>query len=81
MSGNYIPAGTKPYAMSYGGHQFGNWAGQLGDGRAINFGEIVNHRGKNGPSTQRSRANAYKTADGLAFFVLHRNSCVVNGLY
>jgi uncharacterized protein YdiU (UPF0061 family) len=31
-----------PFAMCYGGHQFGNWAGQLGDGRAINLGEIVN---------------------------------------
>lgn len=30
----------KPFAMCYGGHQFGNWAGQLGDGRAINIAEI-----------------------------------------
>ncbi len=30
----------RPYAMCYGGHQFGNWAGQLGDGRAINIAEI-----------------------------------------
>jgi len=30
----------KPYAMCYGGHQFGHWAGQLGDGRAINIAEI-----------------------------------------
>ena len=28
---------TKTYAMAYAGHQFGNWAGQLGDGRAINL--------------------------------------------
>jgi uncharacterized protein YdiU (UPF0061 family) len=28
-----------PYAMCYGGHQFGHWAGQLGDGRAINIAE------------------------------------------
>lgn len=26
----------------YGGHQFGSWAGQLGDGRAISLGEVVN---------------------------------------
>jgi len=32
--------GTDPYAMCYGGHQFGNWAGQLGDGRAINLMEV-----------------------------------------
>ena len=31
---------SRPYAMCYGGHQFGHWAGQLGDGRAINIGEI-----------------------------------------
>jgi uncharacterized protein YdiU (UPF0061 family) len=30
-----------PYAANYGGHQFGNWAGQLGDGRAIVLGELV----------------------------------------
>jgi len=30
----------KPYAMCYGGHQFGNWAGQLGDGRALNIAEL-----------------------------------------
>ncbi len=30
----------KSYAMCYGGHQFGHWAGQLGDGRAINIAEI-----------------------------------------
>lgn len=30
--------GSKPYAQCYGGHQFGMWAGQLGDGRAISLG-------------------------------------------
>jgi len=42
FSGNEILPGMKPYAMCYGGHQFGHWAGQLGDGRAINLGEVVN---------------------------------------
>jgi uncharacterized protein YdiU (UPF0061 family) len=32
----------RPYSMSYAGHQFGNWAGQLGDGRAIILAEIEN---------------------------------------
>ena len=32
----------KTYATAYAGHQFGNWAGQLGDGRAIYAGEIQN---------------------------------------
>ena len=45
FSGNELLQGMDPYAMCYGGHQFGNWAGQLGDGRAINLGEIVNPAG------------------------------------
>ncbi len=40
FSGNHLPEGTDPYAACYGGHQFGNWAGQLGDGRAIALGEV-----------------------------------------
>ena len=46
FSGNCLLAGMDPYATCYGGHQFGTWAGQLGDGRAINLGEIVNQYGK-----------------------------------
>jgi serine/tyrosine/threonine adenylyltransferase len=46
FAGNRLPTGAEPYATCYGGHQFGNWAGQLGDGRAINLGEIVNGRGE-----------------------------------
>lgn len=46
FSGNRLLPGMAPYAMCYGGHQFGNWAGQLGDGRAINLGEVVNRRGE-----------------------------------
>ncbi|MCB0448051.1 MAG: YdiU family protein, partial [Gelidibacter sp.] len=34
FTGNAVLPNTNPYAMCYGGHQFGNWAGQLGDGRA-----------------------------------------------
>ncbi len=33
--------GIDPYAHNYGGHQFGQWAGQLGDGRAIELGELL----------------------------------------
>lgn len=40
LTGNKLITGMQPYAMCYGGHQFGHWAGQLGDGRAINLGEI-----------------------------------------
>ena len=44
FAGNRVLADMKPYAMCYGGHQFGNWAGQLGDGRAINLGEVLNSK-------------------------------------
>ena len=41
LAGNKVLPNLKPYAARYGGHQFGNWAGQLGDGRAITLGEAV----------------------------------------
>jgi uncharacterized protein YdiU (UPF0061 family) len=41
VSGNRKIAGTQPLASVYSGHQFGVWAGQLGDGRAILLGEIA----------------------------------------
>lgn len=41
FSGNRLVPGMQPHASCYGGHQFGNWAGQLGDGRAINLGEAL----------------------------------------
>jgi uncharacterized protein YdiU (UPF0061 family) len=57
-----------PYAACYGGHQFGTWAGQLGDGRAITLAEVVNAKGdsweiqlKGAGKTPYSR-----TADGRA---------------
>lgn len=40
FSGNEVLKNSQPYSMCYGGHQFGNWAGQLGDGRAINLAEV-----------------------------------------
>jgi uncharacterized protein YdiU (UPF0061 family) len=46
FGGNALYPGMQPYAACYGGHQFGNWAGQLGDGRAITLGETVNARGE-----------------------------------
>ena len=45
LAGNRIVPGMAPYAACYGGHQFGTWAGQLGDGRAITLGE-VRHAGE-----------------------------------
>lgn len=46
FAGNCMAKGMQPYAMCYGGHQFGQWAGQLGDGRAINLGEVINQKGE-----------------------------------
>jgi uncharacterized protein YdiU (UPF0061 family) len=40
LAGNGLAPGMQPYAARYGGHQFGHWAGQLGDGRAITLGEL-----------------------------------------
>ncbi|MCW2923777.1 MAG: hypothetical protein JWM98_1181 [Thermoleophilia bacterium] len=45
FGGNRVPAGADPFAMAYAGHQFGNWAGQLGDGRAIALGEVLDRDG------------------------------------
>lgn len=41
-----LPENIQTYATAYAGHQFGDWAGQLGDGRAIFAGEIQNRKGK-----------------------------------
>jgi len=40
LTGNQLLPGSRPLASVYSGHQFGAWAGQLGDGRAISLGEI-----------------------------------------
>jgi serine/tyrosine/threonine adenylyltransferase len=46
FGGNAQLPGMDPIASNYGGHQFGHWAGQLGDGRAISLGETVNAAGQ-----------------------------------
>ncbi|HUA81719.1 MAG TPA: YdiU family protein [Dyella sp.] len=46
FGGNGVLEGMQPWASNYGGHQFGVWAGQLGDGRAISLGEVVTQHGK-----------------------------------
>lgn len=68
FAGNRLLKSMDPFAMCYGGHQFGRWAGQLGDGRAINLGEIINRHSERwvlqlkgaGPTPYR------RSADGLA---------------
>ena len=46
FGGNRLLPGMDPFAANYGGHQFGHWAGQLGDGRAITLGEAINAAGQ-----------------------------------
>src|SRR6478735_6980327 len=46
FGGNALLPGMDPFAANYGGHQFGHWAGQLGDGRAITLGETLDAQGR-----------------------------------
>ena len=46
FAGNIVPAGAEPIAMAYAGHQFGRFVPQLGDGRAILLGEVVDRNGR-----------------------------------
>jgi uncharacterized protein YdiU (UPF0061 family) len=46
LAGNVVPPGASPIAMAYAGHQFGNFVPQLGDGRAILLGEVVDKLGR-----------------------------------
>ena len=67
FSGNRVLADMDPHATCYGGHQFGNWAGQLGDGRAINLGEVVGPAGRQTLQLKGAGPTPYaRTADGLA---------------
>jgi uncharacterized protein YdiU (UPF0061 family) len=45
FAGNAIPDGASPLSQLYAGHQFGNWNPQLGDGRAVLLGEVLNDAG------------------------------------
>lgn len=67
VTGAQIVKNTTPYAMCYGGFQFGNWAGQLGDGRAINLME-VKHQGKRWALQLKGAGETpySRSADGLA---------------
>ena len=46
FAGNKIPDGAEPLAQAYAGHQFGGWNPQLGDGRAILLGEVIDKTGQ-----------------------------------
>ncbi|WP_330110052.1 protein adenylyltransferase SelO [Methylophaga thalassica] len=66
--GNQQLKGMQPHAQCYGGHQFGNWAGQLGDGRAINLGEVIGESGQRWSLQLKGSGDTpySRTADGLA---------------
>ncbi|ANO48230.1 hypothetical protein Pf1_02776 [Flavobacterium columnare] len=67
FSGKKIYPETNPFSMCYGGHQFGVWAGQLGDGRAINLFEIENNNKKYTLQLKGAGKTPYsRNADGLA---------------
>ncbi|TXE19346.1 YdiU family protein [Psychroserpens burtonensis] len=67
FTGNQLFPNTTPYAMCYGGHQFGNWAGQLGDGRAINLFEVEHDNKLWAVQLKGAGETPYsRTADGLA---------------
>jgi len=46
FSGNELPSDARPVAQAYAGHQFGNFVPQLGDGRALLLGEVIDSKGK-----------------------------------
>ncbi|XP_047317931.1 protein adenylyltransferase SelO [Impatiens glandulifera] len=68
FSGASPLAGSEPYAQCYGGHQFGVWAGQLGDGRAITLGEVLNSKSKRWELQLKGAGKTpySRFADGLA---------------
>jgi uncharacterized protein YdiU (UPF0061 family) len=67
LAAQNLPENVKTYATAYAGHQFGNWAGQLGDGRAIYAGEIFNGNRQTEIQWKGAGATPYsRNADGRA---------------
>lgn len=67
LAGNRLTETMAPYAAAYAGHQFGNWAGQLGDGRAITLGELTTENGEFELQLKGAGPTAYsRRADGRA---------------
>jgi uncharacterized protein YdiU (UPF0061 family) len=46
FAGNETPEGAMPLAQAYAGHQFGGFSPQLGDGRALLLGEVIDRNGR-----------------------------------
>ncbi|MGL6202728.1 MAG: protein adenylyltransferase SelO [Giesbergeria sp.] len=67
FSGNALPQGSDPLASVYSGHQFGVWAGQLGDGRALLLGEVQTPQGPQEIQLKGSGLTPYsRMGDGRA---------------
>ncbi len=67
LAAQNLPENVRTYATAYAGHQFGNWAGQLGDGRAIYAGEIINENHQTEIQWKGAGATPYsRHADGRA---------------
>ena len=60
FSGSELPVGASPLAQAYAGHQYGNFVPQLGDGRAMLLGEVIDRHG-------RRRDIAFKGSGPTAF--------------
>ncbi len=60
LAGNVVPPGAAPLAQAYAGHQFGGFSPQLGDGRALLLGELIDRHG-------RRRDLAYKGSGRTPF--------------
>jgi uncharacterized protein YdiU (UPF0061 family) len=81
VSGSAIASGSEPIAQAYAGHQFGNFVPQLGDGRAVLLGEIVDVLGKRrdiqlkgSGRTPFSRGGDGKAALGPVLRICHQRS-------
>jgi len=67
FTGNLLPEGSRPLATVYSGHQFGVWAGKLGDGRAILLGELQTPAGPHEIQLKGSGRTPYsRMGDGRA---------------
>jgi uncharacterized protein YdiU (UPF0061 family) len=65
LGGNLITPSMQPYAACYAGHQFGNWAGQLGDGKGNNIGGTAGKKRRHqGVAVKRSGTNALLAQGG-----------------
>jgi uncharacterized protein YdiU (UPF0061 family) len=64
FAGNLVPDGAEPLAMAYAGHQFGHYNPQLGDGRAILLGQIVNPGGAHFDMHLKGSGHTFYSRDG-----------------